>query len=172
MDALGFFWPKRDVRGRLLFYPYNLEAILAFSAYAAFERVHMPNTVKRRTDRLQQQVSEMSWAVPQVVNERLTRMMLAGARPSATDQREFQKMGAEKVAAFCESWMALGQQMLHAQQEMSQAWTSSFTQFPTSQWPANRMTQAAQSAALGILGAGLAPVHSRALSNARRLSRR
>ncbi len=132
----------------------------------------MPNNVMRRSHRLQQQVSEMSWAVPQVVNERLTRMMLAGVRPSATDQQEFQKMWAEKVTAFCESWMALGQQMLHAQNEMAAAWTSSLTQLPTGQWPANRMAQAAQSAALGILGAGLAPVHSRALSNARRLGKR
>jgi hypothetical protein len=132
----------------------------------------MPHNVKRRSHRLQQQVSEMSWAVPQVVNERMTRMMLAGALPSAKDQQEFQKMGAEKVAAFCESWMALGQQTLHAQQEMSAAWMSSLFELPSGQWPAKRLAQAAQSAALGILGAGLAPVHSRALDNARRLGRR
>ncbi len=132
----------------------------------------MPHNVKRRSLRLQQQVAEMTWAVPQVVNERVTRMMLSGARPSATDQLEFQEMSTEKVAAFCESWMALGQQMLHAQQEMSTAWASSMTQFPTDQWPANRMAQAVQSAALGILGAGLAPVHSRALNNAHRLGKR
>jgi hypothetical protein len=131
----------------------------------------MPNVLNRRTRHLQQQVAEMSWAVPQVVGERMTRMMLAGARPSARDQHEFQKMGAEKLAAFCESWQALGQQTLHAQQEMSVAWMQSFTTWPTSLWPANHLTQAAQAAALGILGAGLAPVHGRALSNARRLAK-
>jgi hypothetical protein len=131
----------------------------------------MPNTVKRRTRRLQQQVSEMSWAVPKVVHERMTRMMRAGPLPSARDQQEFKNMGAEKVAAFFESWMALGLQTLHAQQEMSSEWLRSFTQWPVDQWPAQRMMHAAQAATLGVVGAGLAPVHSRALSNARRLSR-
>lgn len=131
----------------------------------------MPSAMNRRSRRVQQQVSEMSWAVPQVVGERMTRLMLAGTRPSAQDQQEFQQMGAEKVAAFYESWMALGQQMFYAQQEMSMAWLSSLMHLPTDQWPNQRMAQAAQSAALGILGAGLAPVHSRALSNARRLAK-
>jgi hypothetical protein len=132
----------------------------------------MPSNVKRRSHQLQQQVSELSWAVPKVVNERMTRMMLAGALPNAKDQQEFQKMGAEKVAAFYESWAALGQQMMQAQQEMSSEWINSVMHWPASgQWPATRMAQAAQSAALGILGAGLAPVHSRAISNARRLSK-
>jgi hypothetical protein len=132
----------------------------------------MPSNAKRRSDRLQKQVSELSWAVPQVVNERVTRMFLAGARPSAKDQHEFHKMGAEKLAAFSESWLAIGRQTWRAQQEMSLAWINSFTQWPVGQWPANRMAQAAQSAALGILGAGLSPVHSRAVGNARRFAKR
>ncbi len=129
----------------------------------------MPSAINRRSRRLQQQVSEMSWAVPQVVGERMTRMMLAGAQPSAKDQQEFHQMGAEKVAAFCESWMAIGQQMLHAQQEISLAWVSSLMHIPMGQWPNRRLTEAAQSAALGLFSAGLAPVHRRALGNARRL---
>jgi hypothetical protein len=131
----------------------------------------MPSNVKRRSQQLQQQVSELSWAVPQVVNQRMGRMMLAGVLPSANDRQEFQKMGAEKVAAFYESWTALGQQMMRAQQEMSLAWVSSLTQWPTGQWPAQHMAQAVQSAALGVIGAGLAPVHSRAIGNARRLAK-
>jgi hypothetical protein len=135
------------------------------------ESMPMPSNVKHRSERVQQQISEMSWAVPQVVTERLTRMALAGVAPNARDQQEFQKMGAEKVAAFCESWMALGQQMMLSQQEMSLAWVNGFTQWPSGQWPANHMAKAAQSAAMGMLGAALAPVHSRAIGNARRLAK-
>jgi hypothetical protein len=134
----------------------------------------MPSNVKGRSQRLHKQVAEMSWAVPQVVNQRVSRLLLAGVQPSAKDQEEFQKMGAEKLAAFCESWAALGQQMWVAQQEMSATWMSSLNPWsvsPEGHWPANRMMHASQSALLGILGAGLAPVHRRAVGNARRLAK-
>ena len=129
----------------------------------------MQARVNRRTQRLNQQVTELAWAVPQVVNERMTRMMFAGPQPSANDQREFHMMGQEKVSAFCESWMAMSQQMVRAQQELYLSWLNSFTRFPANAWTPAKMTQAAQSATLGVLGAGMAPVHSRAVSNARRL---
>ncbi len=131
----------------------------------------MQARVKRRTQRLNKQVSELAWAVPQVVNERITRMMFAGANPSSIDQREFNRMSEEKVEAFCESWMAMGQKMMVVQHEMMRDWIGSIGKFPGVGWTPAKMTQAAQSATLGVLGAGIAPVHSRAVSNAKRLKR-
>jgi hypothetical protein len=130
----------------------------------------MPNS-SRRHKRIQQQVADLSWAVPQVMNERISRMMLAGVNPSAKDQREFHLMSAEKLAAFSESWMALGMQMWRAQQELSSAWVQNLTQVASGRWPTTDLARATRSATLGVMGAGLAPVHSRALSNARRLTR-
>lgn len=50
---------------------------------------------------------ELSWAAPQVVAQRVSRMMTAGPSPSARDQQEFYRMGNEKVVAFYESWMGM-----------------------------------------------------------------
>jgi hypothetical protein len=131
----------------------------------------MSSTSTRRSHRLQKQVSEMSWAVPQVIHERIGRMLLAGACPNEKDRAEFKLMSAEKLSAFYESWTALGQQTCLAQQEMAMAWVNTFTQMPVRHWPGTQLMNAARSATLGVLGAGLAPVHSRAVNNARRLSR-
>jgi hypothetical protein len=131
----------------------------------------MSSTTTSRSHRLQKQVSEMSWAVPKVINERVGRMILAGAHPSDKDRAEFELMSAEKLSAFYESWAALGKQTYLAQQEMAMAWVDTFTQIPAHHWPGTQLINAAQSATLGVLGAGLAPVHSRAVNNARRLSR-
>ena len=129
-------------------------------------------TLERRTQRVQQQVGEMAWAVPQVVSRRVTQMMFAGALPSAADRREFETMGAEKLYAFSESWLAMGVKMVQVQQEMGAAWLKACTQVPSTQWLPQQMTEAMQAAGLGVLGAGLAPVHQRAVSNAKRLRRR
>lgn len=132
----------------------------------------MPSTSRRSSRSLATQTAELALAAPQVVAHRLTRMALAGHTPSARDRKEFHLMGAEKVAAFQESWMAMAMQAWRVQMQM---WTSAMQAFwmpwgrvmPTSgqamaQW---------QRAALGILGQGMAPVHRRAVANAKRLGR-
>ena len=53
---------------------------------------------------------ELSLAAPQVVAQRVTRMMTAGPNPSARDQQEFMRMGNEKVIAFYESWVGMWSQ--------------------------------------------------------------
>jgi hypothetical protein len=99
----------------------------------------------RRTavQRLATQAMELSLATPQVMAHRLTRMAMAGPVPSARDQREFSLMGQEKVQAFQQSWVAMWMQALI-----------------TPLQPAK------------VLAAGMAPVHTKALANARRLSKR
>lgn len=110
---------------------------------------------RSKSTRLARQVSELSLAVPQVVAHRLTRMALAGANPSARDRREFQQMGREKVHAFWQSWFAMGWAVVEA---MQKSWIA--------------VLQGARVPLLDahqIAARGMAPVHRRATSNARRL---
>jgi hypothetical protein len=98
----------------------------------------------RRTSaqRLATQAMELTLATPQVMAHRLTRMAMAGPLPSARDQREFNLMGQEKVQAFQQSWAAMWMQAL-----------------ATPMQPAK------------VLAAGMAPVHTKAVANARRLGK-
>ena len=126
----------------------------------------------RRSRALAAQVFDLGLAVPQVLTHRMTRMALAGSSPSARDRREFERMSAEKLAAFYESWNAMLVEILRANAELS---LSSARLFFLG-WPAPRRSSRAvaaqmQRAAIGILGKGIAPVRRRAVANARRLGR-
>ena len=115
---------------------------------------------RRRPIPVATQAVELALAAPQVMAHRLVRLALAGTSPSARDRREFHRMGAEKLAAFYESWNAMFLALLRAQLTLTlapyQFW-----------WSAGR----GRRAGLAILGAGLAPIHRRATANARRLRR-
>jgi len=81
-------------------------------------------------------------------------------------------MGAEKMAAFYESWSAMLVEMFHTSLELS-LWSVRFFWF---RWPVtSRSSRAAasrfQQAALAVLAKGVAPVHRRAVANAKRLRR-
>jgi hypothetical protein len=122
----------------------------------------------RRSNSLAAQSVALGFAVPQVVAHRMARMALAGARPSARDRKEFQRMGTEKIAAFNEAWMAMGIEACRANQELALSCVRSLW-FP---WlPARSAAAQVHDAALGILGKGMAPVRRRAAANARRLRR-
>lgn len=111
----------------------------------------------RPSPRFARQAAELAVAVPQVMAHRLTRLALAGPRPSARDRREFYAMGQEKVHAFWQSWFAMGWAMVEA---MQQAWLA--------------MLQGARVPLMDterILAHGMAPVHRKATANARRLAR-
>ena len=66
---------------------------------------------------LARQAAERAVAVPQVIAHRLARLARAGPAPSARDREEFRRMGAEKAAAFAESWNAMATGMLEANQD-------------------------------------------------------
>lgn len=117
---------------------------------------------RRRAKPLPLQMAELALAAPQVVAHRVTRMALAGATPSARDQREFHQMGAEKLAAMGEAWFAMWVQAFHAQQQLALGMLRTAT-LPS--------TSALTRAGLGVLGHGLAPVHKRAVANAKRLGK-
>ena len=121
------------------------------------------------------QAAELAWAVPQVVAHRVARMANAGPSPSARDRKEFARMVHEKHAAFAESWQAMALQALHSQQAFAAALTRAALTPPSRRRKATAHSLSLQlqmqQAALAMFGKGLAPVHRRAVANARRLGR-
>ena len=81
-------------------------------------------------------------------------------------------MVAEKNAAFGESWQAMSAQAALANQALAASFFKSFLSVARGKKP-SAMASAAQlhKAALGVLGKGFAPVHRKAVANARRLGR-
>ncbi|MET0518627.1 MAG: polyhydroxyalkanoate granule-associated phasin [Burkholderiaceae bacterium] len=114
--------------------------------------------------------AELAWAAPQVVAHRLAAMSAAGSRPSARDLKEMQTMASEKVLAFSQSWQAIGWELLRLQQAQSMRVLAALaTGRPLTSLRPPTAAQAL-SASMAILGKGLAPVHRKAVANAKRLS--
>lgn len=137
----------------------------------------MTPSSRRKAARLGRQASELMLAAPQVVTHRLRHLALAGPRPALRDRLEFQRMGAEKIAAFGEAWQAMGLQALKSQQQLAAALLRGTLPAPSRRRAAHAATlgQAAaawQQAWLDILDQGLQPVHRRAVANAKRLGRK
>lgn len=143
----------------------------------------MTRKTQRQATRLGQQMTELMIATPQVVAHRTARMMRAGSVPSRRDNREFQAMGNEKLAAFSESWQAMASQALTSQMQIATTLTQMAFKQSTLWWmpfgtprgmSAADMTQLGNemhSAALQIASKGIAPVRKRAVANAKRLQR-
>jgi len=126
----------------------------------------------RAKSSLAQQAAELALAVPQVVAHRMTRMALAGPHPSPRDRKEFARMVAEKNDAFGEAWQAMALHGARAQQALGASLFASFLAIARGRRPSPaRSVAQLQHAALGALGKGLAPVHRKAVANARRLAR-
>jgi hypothetical protein len=125
---------------------------------------------RRRSKAFHLQAAELAVAAPQVVAHRVGRMLAAGLQPSAQDRAEMHRMGAEKVAAFYESWNAMAAEAMRLQLEQSMAalrmlwWPWGAASRPTTQ-------RQLQQAAMKVLAAGMTPVHRRAAANAKRLAR-
>jgi len=134
-------------------------------------------TIRRRSRSsrtLATRTAELAWAVPQVVGHRLAGMADASAFKTARGRKDLVRMVAEKQAAFAESWQAMATEALRSQRSFAAALARAAT--PS---PARRKGSGAialhlelQRAALAILGQGLAPVHRRAVANAKRLGRK
>jgi hypothetical protein len=134
----------------------------------------MPSRSKRPQRRLAEQALALSLAVPQVVAHRVDRVLKSGPRPSARDRKEFQQMGAEKVAAFYESWLAMGQAAFKAQQQVAGSMMRSAALLPWGRASATSLLPSSQALAnhtLRVLSQGMAPVQRRATGNAKRLGR-
>jgi len=114
------------------------------------------------------QLMTLSQRVPFVMSQRLMRM--ASPAPNAADRRDFDRMGAEKLSALQEGWMAMTMQVFALQQR---AWVSLLQ----SAWAPWRPGKAMQEWSRGmadvdtVLAAGLRPATRQVSANARRLSR-
>jgi len=125
----------------------------------------------RKASSLATKLLELSLAVPQVVAHRVARMALAGHVPSARDKKEFELMVAEKKLAFGQSWSAMAVQAARANQALALSAFSSIW-FPTKRKPSAAAVAAQfQRAAVSVLNKGVAPVHGKAVANAKRLAR-
>ena len=137
----------------------------------------MNKKARRSALRIGMQAAELMLAAPQVAAHRMGRMRASGAAPNARDQREFQRMGTEKMAAFGESWNQMALEMLKANQQMAQAWMTAWwfpVRAPSVAAAHRSLTRAAaqmQGSALRVMSSGLTPVHRRATANAKRIGR-
>jgi hypothetical protein len=132
----------------------------------------MPTRRKRAALPLAFQAAELAVAVPQVVAHRIARMALAGPTLSPRDRKEFAGMVAEKNAAFAASWAAMAWQAALAQQTLAASFMASMLGAAGGQRPSAAAAATEwQRAAVGVLSHGLAPVHRKAVANARRLAR-
>ena len=124
-------------------------------------------------------VAELALAAPHVVALRTGRMLAAGSNPAARDRRELSRMAWEKTAAWQESMHAMAAQVYKAQVQWNLGvlrlwWTCCTTPWPLlAARPGYRVVHARLERSLAhVIDRGLAPVHRRVTSNARRLSRR
>ena len=108
-------------------------------------------------------LAELGVAAPQVIAHRLTRMALAGPTISARDRKEFTGMVAEKQAAVAQAWTGVFAEGVRLQQQLA---LSLFTGATPRQHAA-----LANNAASRIVSTGLAPIHRKAIANAKRLAR-
>src|SRR5689334_16316658 len=126
----------------------------------------MPARRSRRTASTDPPVkaAQLAMAVPQVVAHRVARMAMAGPLPPPRGRREFHRMGAEKATAFVESWGAMAAEAARANQALVGAMAQMFwAPWLGGRTPARAVADQMQSAALGILDKGMAPVHRKAV---------
>ena len=109
---------------------------------------------KRRSSKAvtMKKLAELAIAAPQVVAVRTSRILAAGANPSAADQKEFSGMHTEKVQAYWEAIFGMSMQWLRL--SMTPWWLGAASR---------------DRAAASLFAAALKPVHLRATGNARRL---
>ena len=126
----------------------------------------------RNVAALTRKTAELGVAAPLVIAHRLTRLALAGHAPSIRDRREFTLMSSEKTAAFYESWNAMFSQSIRIQQEITASiWRSLWLYWLNTTSSAVLPKIDLPHATLRVLSKGMAPVHRRAVANAKRLSR-
>jgi hypothetical protein len=126
----------------------------------------------RKSKSVATQSAELAVAVPQVVAHRVIRMAMSGPTLSERDRKEFELMVDEKKTAFAEAWQAMALQSVRANQALATSLFRSFWSPSLKGKPSpGKVAAQVQSAALGVFGKGLAPIHRKAVANARRLAR-
>ncbi len=132
----------------------------------------MPARNRRSPASLAVKAAQLSAAVPQVVAHRVTRMALAGATLSPRDQKEFALMVAEKQAAFTEAFTDMALEAMRAHHSITTSWLKSVGPGAVVGWQApTAIGVQIQDAMVGVLEKGMAPIHRKAVANAKRLAR-
>jgi hypothetical protein len=133
--------------------------------------IHMTSRRIRKSKSLAIKSVELAMAAPRVVAHRVTRLALAGPNPSARDRTELVKMVAEKQTAFAQAGSDMAMQAVRAHQALAASmWRALLT-------PSSYMNAAAsfpvqvQNATIDVLNKGLAPIHRKAVANAKRLAK-
>jgi hypothetical protein len=144
---------------------------------------------------LAMKTSEMMLASAQVISHRTTRIAQAGPLPNARDRKEFTLMGQEKLDAAAASAQAMAARMVSANQQFAAAafqqmmnsaggWMALLTA-PTAALSGQKQAELVRDAVMDSAAAasqvadsiahvahhGLKPIHSRAVSNAKRLGK-
>ncbi len=123
----------------------------------------MKSKHKRQANGVAVKLAELGLAAPQVIAHRLARMALAGPTLSTRDRKEFAGMVSEKQAAVAQAWMGMFSEGVRSQQQFALSLLTGAT-------PRQHAARV-ESAASRIASAGLAPLHRKAVANARRLAR-
>lgn len=131
----------------------------------------MPHRRTTPSQRIARHATELAFAVPQVVGHRVLRMAAAGSNPSPRDRKEFALMGTEKVQAFFQSWGAMWLQLWRIQLSMGQGMAAMAWGPLLGRRGSFDVSKHATGAAAQLVAAGLAPVHTAAVANSRRLAR-
>ncbi len=128
---------------------------------------------QRKKGNMNDDMMQLAMAAPMVVAQRMIRMVLAGAYPSARDRKEMGRMSSEKVDAFTESWNTTITRMTQANINlgfdlMRATWS------PWNQTTGLMNTAAARfgNATTASMEQSLAPARRRAGANAKRLGRK
>ena len=99
-------------------------------------------------------------------------MAIPGQTLSERDKKEFDLMFAEKKLAFGQSWNAMAAQTVRANQALALSLFTSFWSPTGRKASAGAVASQIQRAAVGVLTKGVAPVHRKAVANAKRLARK
>lgn len=117
------------------------------------------------------QVAELVVAAPKVVAHRVGRMAMSAMQHDAPGETEWLHMGAEKLAAFGESWHAMALEICRLNQQLAEAIARSTISPGLGAMPEFlRSAGQTHGAAWSILQCGLAPIHKRAMANAQRIA--
>lgn len=116
--------------------------------------------------------AELAVAAPQVIAHRLGRMAIAGPTLSQRDRKEFTGMVVEKQLAFTQAWLAASQQFARAQQSfMLSAWRAMLSGSLPGLLSTSSLAGRSLATSAAMTSAALAPVHRKAVANAKRLGR-
>lgn len=147
--------------------------LLAMTSVAyPYQKNAMPTQRRRKSKSVSTQSVEMAIAAPQVVMHRLARIAMAGAAPSSRDRREFHGMVSEKQVAFSQAWIAMATETLRLNQAIAFSLFNGFRPLGSHKGSSSvQLSRTIRSGTDAILAKGLAPLHRKAIANAKRLGK-